>query len=196
MVEVHPVRIPGRWDDGRALDVHTVSSTYLGDDEFGHAQFETVRSPVGELLYRLKYRGDWSVVSEIAETAAAFVREWGPPVDLVIPVPASRERPRQPVIVVGAEIARQLGAAFNAECVRRTRAAAQLKDVFDYDQRWILLDGLHEADERIVREKRVLLFDDLFRSGATMNSVSALLTERAGATAVYALTLTRTRSAR
>jgi competence protein ComFC len=55
---------------------------------------------------------------------------------------------------------------------------------------------LHEVDERTIREKRVLLFDDLFRSGATLNSVSALLTERAGATAVYALTLTRTRSAR
>lgn len=33
------------------------------------------------------------------------------------------------------------------------------------------------------------------RSGATMNSVTALLYERAGAAEVYALTLTRTRSA-
>jgi adenine/guanine phosphoribosyltransferase-like PRPP-binding protein len=107
MVEIHPARIAGRWADGRALDVHTVRSTYLGDDEFGHAQFETERSPIGELVYRLKYRGDWGVV----------------------------------------------------------------------------------------RGKRVLLFDDLFRSGATMNSVTALLYERAGAAEVYALTLTRTRSA-
>lgn len=196
MVEIHPDRIPGCWEDGRALDVHTVSSTYLGDDEFGHAQFETVRSPVGELLYRLKYKGDWSVVAQIAETAAAFVRECGPAVDLVIPVPASRERARQPVVVVGAEIARQLKVAFSTECVRRTRVAPQLKDVFDYDARWLLLEGLHEVDERTVREKRVLLFDDLFRSGATMNSVTSVLTGRAGARAVYALTLTRTRSAR
>jgi competence protein ComFC len=138
MVEIHPARIPGRWNDGRALDVHTVSSTYLGDDEVGHAQFETVRSQVGELLYRLKYRNDWSVVPEIAETAAAFVREWGPAVDMVIPVPASRERARQPVVVVGAELARRLGVPFDAECVRRTRVVPQLKGVFDYDQRWLL----------------------------------------------------------
>jgi hypothetical protein len=35
VVEIHPVRIPGRWADGRALDVHTASSTaalYEGGD--------------------------------------------------------------------------------------------------------------------------------------------------------------------
>jgi len=36
MVPIRPVRIPGRWRDGRALDVHTTSSEYVGDDEFGH----------------------------------------------------------------------------------------------------------------------------------------------------------------
>ena len=50
MIEFHPTRIPGRWRDGYALDLHTVSSTYVGDDEFGHARFETQRSPAGELL--------------------------------------------------------------------------------------------------------------------------------------------------
>jgi len=58
MLAIHPIRIPGRWRDGYALDVHTVASTYLGDDEYGHARFETSRSAAGELLYRLKYQGD------------------------------------------------------------------------------------------------------------------------------------------
>ena len=63
MVQVQPVRIPGRWRDGRALDIHTVSSVYVGDDELGDAQFDTKRSDMGELLYRLKYRADRLVVS-------------------------------------------------------------------------------------------------------------------------------------
>jgi competence protein ComFC len=193
MLEIHPIRIPGRWADGRALDFHTVRSTYLGHDEFGHPQFDTVRSPVGELLYRLKYRDDRSVVDEIAETAAAFVRGWLPPIDLVAPVPPSRERTTQPVLVVAAELAGRLAVPL-AQCIRRTRIVPQLKDVFDYDERWRLLEGLHEVDDGVVRGKRVLLFDDLFRSGATMNSITAGLYEQAGASAVYALTLTRTRS--
>jgi len=96
MVEIHPVRIPGRWADGRALDVHTVSSTYLGEDEFGRPRFETMRSEMGELLYRLKYRQDRAVVAEIGETAAAFVRAWQTPIEILVPVPPSRQRAVQP----------------------------------------------------------------------------------------------------
>ena len=101
MIEIHPVRIPGRWVDGRALDVHTVSSTYLGEDEFGHTRFETTRSGMGELLYRLKYRGDRAVVTEIAEAAAAFVRGWQTSLEVLVPVPPSRERALQPVLEIG-----------------------------------------------------------------------------------------------
>lgn len=40
----------------------------------------------------------------------------------------------------------------------------------------------------------VLLFDDLYRSGVTMNAVSSLLYEKGGVAHVSALTITRTRS--
>jgi hypothetical protein len=50
----------------------------LGDDEFGHARFETKRSPCGELLYRLKYHGDRSSVDELVEALVSFVRLWCP----------------------------------------------------------------------------------------------------------------------
>ena len=33
MIEFQPIRLPGRWREGYALDVHTVSSAYLGEDE-------------------------------------------------------------------------------------------------------------------------------------------------------------------
>jgi len=92
VLQIQPVRIPGRWRDGRALDVHAVSSAYVGEDEFGHAQFETKRSAMGELLYRLKYKAERAVIDEIAETTAAFVRSWWPEAELLVPVPPSRER--------------------------------------------------------------------------------------------------------
>jgi predicted amidophosphoribosyltransferase len=194
MVQIQPVRIPGRWRDGRALDVHTVSSTYIGEDEFGHPQFDTRRSEMGELLYQLKYRADRVVISEVADAAAAFVRDWWPEAELLVPVPPSRERPVQPVLVVGAEVARRLGIEFCPGCVRRTRDVPQLKDVFDYDERWRLLDGLHEVEKPKVEGRKVLLFDDLYRSGATMNAITSALYDHGQALEVYGLTLTRTRS--
>jgi predicted amidophosphoribosyltransferase len=194
MVQIQPVRIPGRWRDGRALDVHTVSSTYIGEDEFGHAQFDTRRSAMGELLYRLKYRADRSVIDDVADTAASFVQGWWCEAELLVPVPPSRDRALQPVLAVGGQLAQRLGIEFCPGCVKRKREAPQLKDVFDYDERWKLLEGLHEVDQRKLEGRKVLLFDDLFRSGATMNAITGSLYDQGRTSDVYALTLTRTRS--
>lgn len=62
MITIRPSLIPGRWREGYALDLHTESGTHVGDDEYGHPQFETKRSPAGELLFRIKYRLDRSAI--------------------------------------------------------------------------------------------------------------------------------------
>lgn len=194
MAEVHPRRIPGRWREGYALDNHTLSSTYLGDDQYGHPQYDTTRTELGELLYRLKYRGDASAVPEIAEAATTFVRTWDPRVDFVVVVPPSGARRVQPVLLVGQALAERLAIPLVADCVTRGRQVRQLKDVFDFDERLRLLAGTHAVDRAKVEGRRVLLFDDLYRSGATMNAITALLYDQGGAADVYALTITRTRS--
>lgn len=196
MISFDPVRIPGRWREGYALGLHTVQSNFLGDDEYGRAKFDTKRSAVGELLYRLKYKSDVSAVGELAEAAAFFVRSWEPPVDILVPVPASRTRALQPVLAVGEALAGELKLKFSPACVRRTRKIPELKDVYQYDERFRLLSGFHKVDRAIVKGRRVLLFDDLFRSGATMNTITAALYDQGGASDVYALTITRTRSHR
>src|SRR6516225_4063660 len=56
MAPFRPRQIIGKWKGGFALDVHTLSSIPIGYNEFGHMQFETTRSEVGELLYKLKNR--------------------------------------------------------------------------------------------------------------------------------------------
>ncbi len=56
------------------------------------------------------------------------------------------------------------------------------------------LEGLHAVDADRIRGRRVLLFDDLFRSGATMNAITGVLYDQGQAQDVHALTLTRTRS--
>ena len=83
-----------------------------------------------------------------------------------------------------------------AEAVTRTREVQELKGVYDYNERIGLLAGVHAIDAQKVRGRRILLFDDLFRSGATMNAISMALYDQAGATEVFALTITRTRSNR
>ena len=50
--------------------------------------FETERPPVGELLYKLKYRHDKSAIEPLADTTADFLlKKWRLSVDAIIPVP-------------------------------------------------------------------------------------------------------------
>ena len=142
-MQLHPTVMLGAWDDGRILDAHVSRSEFLGYSEYGHPQFETTRTELGELLYQLKYRGDRSVVHLIARAAYDFIREWNPLVDVIVPVPPSRPRSVQPL-----------------------------------EQ----------------RARRILLLDDLYQSGATLNAIARLLKESGGAARVVALALTRARS--
>ena len=190
MAEVQARLIIGKWRQGYALDVHTLYSVPIGHNEFGHMQFETKRTELGELLYRLKYSGDRTVVAEIADAAAAFVMQWRPRVDMLVPVPPSNVRAVQPVAILAGEIAARLGIAVS-ESVTRTRDAPQLKRIYDLDERSRILEGLHAVDKSAIAGKRLLLFDDLFRSGATMNAITTALLEDGCASEVFVLTITR-----
>jgi competence protein ComFC len=96
MAKFQPRRILGRWRDGYALNLHSLNSTPVGHNEFGHMQFETTRSELGQLLYRLKYGADQTVVVEIVDAIEEFIRSWKPIVDIVVPVAPSNPRILQP----------------------------------------------------------------------------------------------------
>ncbi|MGC1399727.1 ComF family protein [Candidatus Binatus sp.] len=196
MVEINPTRISGRWSNGFTLDVHTTGSELHGHDEYGHPQFASTRSELGELLYRLKFRLDKTVIAEIAKVVGTFVDSYLPTVDVIVPVPPSTPRTEQPVILLARAIGERIGIPVSEDCVWKVRETSQLKNVFDFDQRFRLLDGAFEVDPSIAKSKVVLLFDDLYRSGATLNAVTSILYDQAGAKDVVALTLTRTRSLR
>ena len=195
MTTVRPIRLPGRWRYGFALDYHTVSSTYLGDDEYGHPMFDTTRSDLGELLYRLKYRSDVSVLDEIVQVAARFYRSWNPGATVIVPVPPSRSsRPQQPVSMIAAALGGQLSITVEQNAITRATEVPELKDIYAYDDRLRALEGAHSVAVSAVRGQRVLLLDDLYRSGATMNAITAVLYDQGGVADVYALAVTRTRS--
>src|SRR5262245_49166797 len=134
MANFQPRRIIGKWREGYALDIHVVSSDFLGYDPYGHARYDNQRSEVGELLFRLKYRSNRSAVDKIAEAAERFVRGWNPGADIIVPTPPSNQRAFQPVYVLADALGNRLGIPV-AYCVTTTRRASQLKNVFGLDER-------------------------------------------------------------
>jgi competence protein ComFC len=109
-IEIKPRQLHGGpWTEGYALHIHMLSSSFVGYDQNGHARFDSLRSPVGELLYRLKYQQDQNAVDQLAEAAERFLRTWKPPIDAIIPVPPSQFRRNQPVLAVATTLARRTG---------------------------------------------------------------------------------------
>jgi len=187
--------LKGDWQEGFALDVHTVSSTFLGYDEYGHEVFDTKRSPMGELLYQLKYKADKTAIKEIVAAASNFlISDWKIRVDVIVPVPPSKtNRAIQPVIVVAKGISTSLKIPY-AEALVKTKGTPELKNVSDYQKRSELLTDAFGIRGSEVKGKNVLLVDDLFRSGATLNAITKVLYDLGKARKVYVLSLTKTRS--
>ena len=62
-----PYKLMGDWQHGISFDLHTLASTYLGENEYGHPHFDNQRSEMGELVYRLKNKQDTSAVTGIVK---------------------------------------------------------------------------------------------------------------------------------
>jgi len=148
----------------------------IGHNAFGHPVFATTRPPVGELLYKLKNRGDAAAMAEIVDAAAAFLKGWGVGLDAMVPVPPSNtSRKHQPVIAVANALSDVFGIPVCEGCVMKVKRTGQLQDVFDFAKRTEILTGAFTVDAATTKGKRLLLLDDLYRSGRTVSTIAQLL---------------------
>jgi competence protein ComFC len=198
MVNINPQKLTGAWDEGFVLDVHTLSSALMGYNEYGHEVFDTQRSALGDLLYRLKYEADKSVVDDILDTVVEFLlNRWKvvQSLDLIVPMPPSNiSRRSQPVLELARGLSSRTGVPVSEDALVKVKETPQLKNVYDYEERARLLSGAFEARSSLMQGKTVLLLDDLYRSGATLNAASQALRQKGKAKTIYVLVLTRTRS--
>jgi competence protein ComFC len=185
-VTINPRKLRGPWAGGFALDLHTLGSTFLGHNAFGLPEFDTKRSPLGDLLYRLKNTGDRTVIPEIVDTVTAFVKKWSIQIDAIVPVPPSNTRRKhQPVIAVAAAIGAALGVPMCEACVTKVKSTAQLKDSSTTNSARQSSKAHLPSTLGKPRGKHLLLIDDLYRSGATASAIAQLPTGQGAARVVY-----------
>lgn len=192
-MELDPKPLSGSWNEGWALDRQVLNSDFLGYGPFGHAQFDTTRTELGELVYRLKYRGDKSCLGPIAAAACGFIRGRGWAIDVIVPVPPSTNRSSQPVVEIAEALGLVTGLPVDSTSLRKERATPAVKNLAPERRREVVA-GAHAVAAGAFRGRRVLLLDDLYQSGATLNAVAGLMKDPGGASAVIALALTRAKS--
>ena len=187
-----PQVIVGNWDYGKTLNLHTVSSRMVGEDEFGNPQFETEYSTAGKLLHAFKYRNDTDALRALLKmTGDYFADNLNAPIDVVAAVPPSKPG-RIVTARIAEEIAKRIGAAFPANALTKKRPTEQMKAT-DSRLRRELLANAFAADPAILSGKNVLLVDDLYQSGATLEAATAVLRAQGRAAKVYVFAVTRTR---
>ena len=175
-----------------ALDWHTVESRSLGQDSLGHAIFDTTRTEIGELLFQYKYRGRVGALNHIVQLAMTKLNAFRGRYDVVVPIP-----PSSPVRIFTLRIASGIASGLKTKCswtaLQKTKATEQLKTISDPLQRKSILLGVYSAAPKELKNKTVLLVDDVYRSGATMEAAAETLSGQGQARAVHVLAITRTR---
>lgn len=150
-------------------------------------------SPIQNGLHTLKYRRNIALGEALAVQLADFLRSLHWELDLVIPVPLGKKRLQErgynQVALVAEPLAYEVGLSYAPRALwkaRETRSQVGL----NISQRKENVDNAYQSNPEIVKQKSILLMDDVATTGSTVaSSTSALLS--AGARDVYVLTIAR-----
>jgi ComF family protein len=144
-------------------------------------------------LHRLKYSRDVSLGEVLARPLISFLSETGWEIHLVTPVPLSPERLAErgynQAALLARPVALALGMEYTPSALKKVRETPSQVGL-TYDQRRENVEGAFVASSSLVKDKNVLVVDDVTTSGATLDSCAwALLS--GGAKQVFGLTLAR-----
>lgn len=193
VLEIKPIELFGKWRRGWALHVHTISSTPRGYNEYGHMQFDTLRPEIAEHLHRLKYRADSSAASPIAQAAVQYLKPAKRKFSLIVPAPPSRQRAVQPVLILAEAISHELQIPY-ANCITVNATGPELKNLKDQAQRDEALKGRYAVNPKDTAGKNILVVDDLYNSGGTLNAITEALLVQGKAADVCVLAITKTKA--
>jgi competence protein ComFC len=206
LMDINPQTLTGHWKAGFALDLHTLSSFPQKDaegnnilDSNGKIKWDTKRPPIAEELYKLKYWKERHHVGAIAVCAGDFLNKYKAKweLDFIIPIPPSdTTREFQPVYELAKAIGLHCNLPVDFKTLVKLKSTSQLKEIEDPEQRKEVLKDAFSIQKNVLNGKDVLLFDDLYRSGETLNAVCDILLNIGNARGVYVLTITKTRTKR
>jgi ComF family protein len=141
-------------------------------------------------IHRLKYERDLGIALALAGMLTQIVQATNWQIDMIMPVPLSERRKAHrgynQAALLTYPLSLQLRLPENTKGlvrVHETRSQVNL----NFQERQENVQGAFSADPAIVKEKTIILVDDVFTTGATLNAAATALKE-AGCSGVYALT--------
>jgi predicted amidophosphoribosyltransferase len=115
------------------------------------------------------------------------------PIDCVVPAPFSINRKTQPVVCFAQKLAQSLDLSFNDALLKKGKTSMQMKNIDSWEERRSVLSKTVQVKKDSVKNRTILLVDDIIESGSTLRRSIEVLLNDGNARAVFALVLTRTR---
>lgn len=143
-------------------------------------------------IYRFKYAGRQEYArfyaEQIVKNLGKVIRRWKP--DALVPVPIhftrKRERGYNQAEVLAGEIGKRMGIPVRADLLRRVKKTMPQK-LLDEAERQNNLKRAFKIDRNDVELKRVIIVDDIYTTGSTIDACAAEL-KRAGTEKIYFIT--------
>lgn len=150
-------------------------------------------SSVRDCVHSLKYKNDIALGYFFAMKLLPEIVATNWPIDLVIPVPLSKShyksRGYNQAVLISRPLSRALGIPHETRSLSRTRETTT-QTRLSAEQRFLNVEGAFSGNPAKLRDKNVLLVDDVITTGATMiNCTKALLTS--GASKVFCVSAAR-----
>ena len=183
--------VTGLWDEGLVIDKYVESSEYIGDDVFGHPQFNTSYTTIGTLLHAMKYNGHFDTSNEIAGICCDVLKQWlsDIKIDIILPAPPTSERLSQPVYMIAESIASKLRIPYSEEVLKKIDSNPAKNMPKDSKSLKGSIVKLKEAK----RHCNILLIDDFYSSGETANECVSVLKSDPLIEKVYYLAIAKTK---
>jgi predicted amidophosphoribosyltransferase len=183
--------ISGPWKSGYAFDIYNLKIEHIGEDQYGHPHFNTKRSAMGQCLYDLKYGQNFSELEKIIRllSSDSEFREFIKKIDIILTTPPSNKNRRlQPVVLTAQGIARIFQKELQTD-VFRSSNFEEIKNI-DSNEKYERMKKSLTMKGRLEKSKNILIFDDVFDSGATISAMTNIMIEN-GYLNIFAFTLTK-----
>jgi len=164
------------------------------------AEIDGIRSPfrfdgaIRQAIHQLKYRNLRALAVLLAQLLDDYLVSSPVPGEVLVPVPLHQKRLRERGYNQSSLLAQELGKLTNLpvvdDCLIRQRHASPQARTSTVDERWFNVAGAFICRDRRLKDKQVLLIDDVSTSGATLDACSRALKE-AGAVSVWGLVVAR-----
>lgn len=149
---------------------------------------------IRKVIHQLKYQNLKAISPCLAELFAGYLKSNPLPGEAIIPVPLHPRRLRERGYNQSRLLTRELGKLINLpvieDCLIRVKQAQPQVRTTTLEERRANVANAFVCRDRQVRDKQIILIDDVCTSGATLESCAIAL-KADGAISVWGLTLAR-----